>query len=113
MSIWSYCCGRLCAQPCRSFPAPGRDRRCREMRVIVVDHVERVIAAVAGTLDAADEIDNCHIVIAFRGEYAAVARGFDEIIQIPQIIRQLDEKDPVARDRVERLARGAAREDVK
>ena len=51
MSIWPYCCGRLCAQPCGRLPPPGRDRRCREMRVIVVDHVERVIAGGARGAD--------------------------------------------------------------
>src|SRR5215472_2964148 len=92
-------------EPGRGLSAARGDSRGREIGVIVVDHVEGVIAAIARPLDALDDIDERGTVIAFRRKHAAVARRFDEIVEIPKVVSELHEKDALARNGVEAIAR--------
>src|SRR5262249_31312462 len=65
----------LSAEPGCRLPAARRDRRRRKVCIVVIDHVERVSAAIAGTFDTADELDDGGVVIALRRKHAAVAGG--------------------------------------
>src|SRR5258706_15906552 len=97
-------------EPSRGLSAALGDRGGWKIAVIGVDHVERIIAAIADPLDAFDEIDQCGAVIALRRKDAAVARGLDEIVQVPHVVRELDKEDALTGNRIERIARRAARQ---
>src|SRR6516225_5107367 len=102
----------LCREPGGSLPAARGDRRGRKIGVVVVDHVEGVIAAIARALDALDDVEERRAVIALRRKHAAVARRLDEVVEIPQIVGELHEKDALAGYGVETVAGSTAREHV-
>src|SRR5207248_2173669 len=68
---------RLRGEPGRGLATARGDRRSRQMQVFVVDDVERVSPAIPGTLEASDEIDDRHVVVAFGRKHAPMPRGFD------------------------------------
>src|SRR5262249_3595786 len=94
----------LRAQPGCCLPPTCGDRRRREMCVIIVDDVERVGAAIAGALDPANQLDDGCVVISFRRKDSPMASRLNEIVEVPEIVRELDEKDLVAGDLVEGLS---------
>src|SRR5215831_8070607 len=103
---------RLRAQPGCGLAPAGRDRGRRQMRVVVVHHVEGIVAPITGALDPLDEIEDRRAVVSFRRKHAVVARGLDEIVEIPEVVGQLDQEDLVAGYRVEGVARRAARQEM-
>src|SRR5215471_15360256 len=113
LSVLWRCRHDLRAQPGCCLATTCGDRRCREMGVIVVDDVERIGAAIAGALDPAYQLDNRCVVISFRRKDSPMASRLDEIVEVPEIVRELDQENLVARDLVEGLSRRAARENVK
>ena len=92
--------------------AHGVDRRAARVGLAkdVVEHLERQRAAVAGGQHPRREAGDVECALA--GEAAVVAAPLQDVH--PQVgrIRELQEEDLLAGDRVDRVQRGAAAEDV-
>src|SRR5215472_5759038 len=100
--------------PLRRRPGAACDDGGRQLRVVVVEHLEAVVSPVPPVVEDLDELGEESAVQPLSRKDAEMPRGVDALLYrgqlAPHEIRELNEKDLLRVDEVELVEGGARRE---